>query len=221
MRQQKPVDPQDVVQTAWRALQLKSRVAIGRRLHTREFQHRSAMRSCYHQNLSSDKRETIPGLPCDNRQCHLWRIIQPVAQLFSVQLVQLVDRNPRRAEAPSSARLANAVPGWSCPCTGPRSANSCSSNWSPGPRGKVPNTGCEGEKPPLRLRLFLVLTASAIAIFVSSKPWTACSATIRFSTAWNNPPCRSTLPTCSGLSTPAWRIRTPCWASVRAKTQRL
>ena len=68
------------------------------------------------------------------------------------------------AEALSSARLANAVPGSSCPCNGPRSANSCSSNWSPGPRGKVPNTHCEGEKPPLRLRLFLVLTASAIAI---------------------------------------------------------
>ena len=73
--------------------------------------------------------------------------------------------NARRAEALSSARLANAVPGSSCPCKGPRSANSCSSNWSPGPRGKVPNTHCEGEKPPLRLRLFLVLTASAIAIF--------------------------------------------------------
>ena len=73
--------------------------------------------------------------------------------------------NPRRAEALSSARLANAVPGSSCPCKGPRSANSCSSNWYPGPRGKVPNTHCEGEKPPLRLRLFLVLTASAIATF--------------------------------------------------------
>ena len=74
--------------------------------------------------------------------------------------------NARRAEALSSACLANAVPGSSCPCKGPRSANSCSSNWSPGPRGKVPNTHCEGEKPPLRLRLFLVLTASAIATFV-------------------------------------------------------
>ena len=73
--------------------------------------------------------------------------------------------NARRAEALSSARLANAVPGSSCPCNGPKSANSSSSNWSPGPRGKVPNTHCEGEKPPLRLRLFLVLTASAIAIF--------------------------------------------------------
>ena len=75
----------------------------------------------------------------------------------------------------SSARLANAVPGSTCPCSGPRSANSCSSTWSPGPRGKVPNTHCEGEKPPLRLRLFLVQTASAIAIFMSSKPRTACS----------------------------------------------
>ena len=37
--------------------------------------------------------------------------------------------NARRAEALSSARLANAVPGSSCPCNGPRSANSCSSNW--------------------------------------------------------------------------------------------
>ena len=73
---------------------------------------------------------------------------------------------------------------------------------------------------PLRLRLFLVRTASAVAIFMSSKPWTACSAIIRFNTALNNPPCRSTLPLCSGLSTPAWRIRTPCWASVRAKTPR-
>ena len=73
----------------------------------------------------------------------------------------------------------------------------------------------------MRLKLFLVLTASAIAIFVSSKPWTACSVIIRFNTALNNPPCRSTLPICSGLSTPAWRIRTPCWASVRAKTPRL
>ena len=125
--------------------------------------------------------------------------------------------NARRAEALSSARLANAVNGSSCPCKGPRSANSCSLNWSPGPRGKVPNTHCEGEKPPLRLRLFLVLTASAIAIFMSSKPWTASSIIIRFNTALNNPPCRSTLPICSGLSTPAWRIRTPCWASVRAK----
>ena len=65
----------------------------------------------------------------------------------------------------SSARLANAVPGSSSPCKGPRSANSCSSNWSPSLHGKVPNTHCEGEKPPLLLRLFLVLTASAIAIF--------------------------------------------------------
>ena len=112
--------------------------------------------------------------------------------------------NARRAEALSSARLGNAVPGSSCPYKGPKSANSCSSNWSPGPRGKVLNTHCEGEKPPLRLRLFLVPTSLAIAIFMSSKHRTACSVIIRFNTALNNPPCRSTLPICSGLSTPAF-----------------
>ena len=196
------------MQTAWHALQLKSRVATDRQLHTREFQHRSAMRFCYHQNLSNDKRVTILGLPCDNRQCHLWRNSRTSGAAFlntarATRRPQSSRMNARRAEALSSARLANAVPGSSCPCNGPRSANSCSSNWSPGPRGKVPNTHCEGEKPPLRLRLFLVLTASAIAIFMSSKPRTACSVIIRFNTAFNNPSCRSTLPICSGLSTPA------------------
>ena len=63
-----------------------------------------------------------------------------------------------------------------------------------------------------------MLTASAIAIFMSSKPWTACSVIVRFNTALNNLPCRSTLPICLVLSILAWRIRTPCWASVRAKT---
>ena len=81
-----------VVQTAWRTLQLKSRVAIGRQLHTRGFQHRSAMRSCYHQKLSSDKRETSLGHPCGSRQCHQC-ILLPVAQLSSAQLVQFVGRN--------------------------------------------------------------------------------------------------------------------------------
>ena len=126
--------------------------------------------------------------------------------------------NARLAEALSSARLSNAVAGSSCPCKGPRSANSCSSNRPLGLRGKVWSTHCEGEKPPFRLRLFLVLTASAIAILMSSKPWTACSVIVRFNTALNNLPCRSTLPICLVLSILAWRIRTPCWASVRAKT---
>ena len=128
------------------------------------------MRSCYHQNLSSDKRR--PAL------VFLARTDNVTSGVFSYEWSSFLStaratRRPqssrmdaRRAEALSSARLANAVPGSSCPCKGPRSANSCSSNWRPGPRGKVPNTHCEGEKPPLRLRLFLVLTASAIAFFV-------------------------------------------------------
>ena len=52
------------------------------------------MRSRYDQNLSSDKRETSLSLPCDNRQRHQWRILLQVEQLFSIPLVQLVDRNP-------------------------------------------------------------------------------------------------------------------------------
>ena len=214
------------MQTAWRVLQLKSRVAIGRQLHTREFQHRSAMRSCYHQNLSSDKRR--PALVFLARTDNVTSVVFSYEWSSFLSTVRATRRpqssrmDARRAEALSSARLANAVPGSSCPCKVPRSANSCSSNWRPGPRGKVPSTDCEGEKPPLRLRLFLVLTNGlGDRVFLSSKPWTACSAPIRFSTALNNPPCRSTLPTCSGLSTPAWRIWTPCRASVRAKTPRL
>ena len=128
--------------------------------------------------------------------------------------------NARRAEALSSARLANAVPGSSCPCNGPRSANSCSSNWSPVPRGKVPNTHCEGEKPPLRLRLFLVLTDSAIAIFVVKT----------LDSVLGNHPFQHCLKQSSvSLDSsdllralhPCLADQTPWWASVRAKTPRL
>ena len=114
--------------------------------------------------------ETSLGLPCENRQCHQWRILLPVEQLSQH----------------SSCNSSSAILTYECSTS--RSSKFCTSGergtWlelplqgsqvskflliklASGSRGKVPNTHCEGEKPPLRLRLFLVLTASAIAIFV-------------------------------------------------------
>ena len=43
-----------------------------------------------------------------------------------------------------SSKFCASGAGSSCHCNGPRSANSCSSNWSPGPRGKDPNTPLRG-----------------------------------------------------------------------------
>ena len=73
--------------------------------------------------------------------------------------------NARRAEALSSARLAN----WRTRCLvravlarDPGRRTPARQKWSPGPRGKVPNTHCEGEKPPLRLRLVVEALDSVI-----------------------------------------------------------
>ena len=98
----------------------KSRVATDRQLHTREFQHKSTMRFCYHQNPIKRQAGDHPGLPCDNRQCHLWAYSPTSGETFlntarSTRRPQSSRMNARRAEALSSARLANAVPGLSCP----------------------------------------------------------------------------------------------------------
>ena len=145
MIQRNPVDPQNgqvrtsrFVRTAWRALQLKSRAAGGRQRRTRRLQRRSATRSCYHQNLPGDKRVTSFGRPCGSRRWSpvAYSLTSGAASLSTTRATrrpQSSRTNARRAEALSSARLANAVPGSSCLCKGPRSANSCSSNWSPRP----------------------------------------------------------------------------------------
>ena len=89
--------------------QLKSRVAIGQQLHTREVSCTDqAMRSCYHQNLSNDKRVTSLGLPCDNRQCHQWAYSPTSGATFlntarATRRPQSSRMNARRAEALSSA----------------------------------------------------------------------------------------------------------------------
>ena len=200
-RQQKLVDPQDVqvhisrfVQTAWQALQLKSRVATDRQLHTREFQHRSTMRFCSHQNLSNDKRVTILGLPCDNRQYVTCGVFSHKWSSFSQY---------------SSCDSSTAVLTYECSTS--RSSEFCTS----GERGTWLELSLQWSQVSEFLLIKLVSRSSWKAtiatevvlganrlsdrdFFMSSKPWTACSVIIRSNTALNNPPCRSTLPICSG-----------------------
>ena len=115
------------LQTACQVLQLKSRVATYRQLHTGEFQQRSAMHFCYHQNLPNVKRMTILGLPCDTSggasqysTCVFWY------ECSTSRSSEFCTSGERDTWLELSLKK------------GPRSANSCSSNWSPGLRGKVP-----------------------------------------------------------------------------------